>query len=532
MSTNLRRGLRGPQILDATAMSGVFEDTGVAHARRPLAFFSDTSQIPTANAVAAILSPTPDDTDISEALEGARWLGLDLLPQGVEIAQVMQALGEDGHPLYETTLVEIPRRSTKTTAVNSVLLGRCLNRPGYRVASTAQDGLRARAKLREILQSLQAAGFEADGHGRMFFAAGMERIEFTNGSVWKSLSPDPTSFRSDAFDAILVDEAGELDPEKAEALLAGILPTQDTRPDSQTIVAGTPGVSRAGLLWETLEQLRAGSEGVGGVVYELHESETVVDYSDPDRPVLNVELLMRTHPGISSGLTSVKKVVSRVEKMGIEKWTREYLCQWPLTRANSALDIQAWKDCGTDEEPVRPEKCGIAFDVSPDGGDAALVAAWRDDQGRACFEVLAAHGGTDWLPSAAQEAQTLHRGALSFDAIGQNLDPADKMQRPPYRLRLAAIKPRDLVGAAARVEKEIKARNCVHYQDPELTEAVEGASWRPMGKDGRLFARKASANSVAALVAASEALWAYDTAMRAGSARPRVRSSAALKAVG
>ena len=83
-----------------------------------------------------------------------------------------------------------------------------------------------------------------------------------------------------------------------------------------------------------------------------------------------------------------------------------------------------------------------------------------------------------------------------------------------------------LVGAAARLDKEIAARNVVHYDQVDLTDAVTGAAWRPAGKDGRLFARQASAASVATVVAASEALWVYDINTRAKS-RIRIRSTAA-----
>ena len=65
----------------------------------------------------------------------------------------------------------------------------------------------------------------------------------------------------------------------------------------------------------------------------------------------------------------------------------------------------------------------------------------------------------------------------------------------------------------------------LHLHD--LTGAVQGASWRPFGKDGRLFARQASASSVACLVAASEALWSYDKATPQQTHR-RIRSSVRL----
>ena len=47
-------------------------------------------------ATATILSPVPEGTDISEAVEGAALLGLGLKPQGVEIASVLNANGEEG----------------------------------------------------------------------------------------------------------------------------------------------------------------------------------------------------------------------------------------------------------------------------------------------------------------------------------------------------------------------------------------------------------------------------------------------------
>ncbi|MFT3832870.1 MAG: HNH endonuclease signature motif containing protein [Micropruina sp.] len=64
--------------------------------------------LPTVTAVPLVLSEIPAGTDLAEAHAGARWLGLPLTPQGEQIAGVMQALGKDGHPLYETVVAEAP----------------------------------------------------------------------------------------------------------------------------------------------------------------------------------------------------------------------------------------------------------------------------------------------------------------------------------------------------------------------------------------------------------------------------------------
>lgn len=474
-------------------------------------------------AVPLILSAIPDDTDITEAVTGARWLGLPLTDAGRQIAGVLQAADDDGIPVYDTVGVEVPRRSTKTTSINATLLGRCLNRPGYLVGSTAQDGLRARHKLREVMGSLQRAGFEDVGLGTLYWSNGVERIEFANGAEWRAIPPDPTAFRSMAYDCVLIDEAGELEPDKANALQAGILPTMDTRPQSQLVVAGTPGTVRAGLLWDTLAELDAGTAGTGGVVYAAGPRDVFADLSNPDAPVYNLELLERVHPGISAGLTTTAKIMKRLPKLGLVKWSAEYLCIWPSHAGTSALDVDAWHECeAADGLPPRPDKVGLGWDCDPDGTRAALVAAWRDERQRVHLEVLACRPGSDWVPAVTKAAVAKHGRPAVYDAIGQNLEVAERMQR--NRVRTRPLRMRDLIGAAARLEKVVAARAVVHYGQPDLTDAVEGVTWRPAGTDGRLFARKASASSAACIVAASVALWDYDTTQRPGQ-RQGIRST-------
>ncbi|MFT4296522.1 MAG: hypothetical protein QM582_14030 [Micropruina sp.] len=501
-----------------------------AHAIRPLHVSPYPRPEGDRDAVPSTLSPIPAGTDIAEAELGGEWLQLGLFPQGRETAGVLNALDAAGHPLYPTVVVEMARRSSKTTAVLNTLLGRCLNRPDYKVVNTAQDGQRARNKLREVMRALEKAGFERRGVGKLYWSNGQERIEFTNGSSWIALPPDPSAFRGEASDAILIDEAGELPPEKADGLLAGVLPLMDTRPDGQVVIAGTPNPEqRAGLLWSALEDLAKGVPGTGGVVYAAADTDRFADLSDPDNPVYNLDLLRRTHPGISCGLTTIDRVLSRIGPMGIAKWCAEYLCQWPRAATASALDVEAWLDCASpDPLPPRPDRVGLAFDVAKDRHAAALVAAWRDDAGRAHLEVVACRPGTDWLPAVARAAYAKHRppGGIAHDPIGGNADPADRMARGTHRVPLHTLTVAQLVGAADRVDAEISRRNIVHYDQPDLTEAVETAAWRPFGRNGRLFLQEDRPQSFV-IVAASAALWAYDKATKTANRR-RIVSSARL----
>lgn len=483
------------------------------HAVRAHFLLGEPPDLSHVRAEAAILSPWPEDTDVSEAMVGAGWLALPLFPQGVEIASVLQAVKdrEARVPLYRTAVVEVARRSTKTTAVLATLLGRCLERPGYKVASTAQTGVKARGKLVEMQTALRAAGFETDGLGQCLQGMGDTRIRFANGSLWQALPPDPAAFRSEAYDAVLVDEAGELAPEKADALLAGLLPTMDTRPTAQLVVAGTPGEVRAGLLWTRLEQLRAGKPRVGGVVYEAPDRSTFID---PETGAVDWELLARTHPGIGT-LTDVETIVGNLDDMGLERWQREYLCLWPRSIGVCALDVAAWEDCLSEDEPDRPENAVAGWAVDKDGTSSAIVAAWRDAEGRANFDVLAFGEGYDWVPAEAKRVQEQHRGALPYDAIGPAIEVADTMSRPPYRVRTTVVPFKDQVGSHARLDKEIGKRNVVHYGDPELTDAVDSSAWRPAGGARMFLSRPGSCT----LTAAATALWEYDKRNRTGGRR-------------
>ena len=47
-----------------------------------------------------LLSPTPENVDISAYYLGLKTLGLEPTPQGEEYARLMEAKDEDGLPLY------------------------------------------------------------------------------------------------------------------------------------------------------------------------------------------------------------------------------------------------------------------------------------------------------------------------------------------------------------------------------------------------------------------------------------------------
>jgi hypothetical protein len=252
----------------------LFESIGGARAWRPLSFSPYPQTTTRRKARPTYFSRIPVGTNIATAFKGSELLGLPLLPQGEQVAALLEARNKFDEPLYPTAVILEPRRSTKTTSIWTVLLGRCYAQPGHKVVVTAQDGTRARNIFRGVQRSLEAYGFEGRGYGRLYWANGSERIEWANGSSMWVVPPDAAAFRSEAADTMLFDEAGELDPVKSEDLVAGALPLMDTRPMGQVIITGTPSTSRAGLLWDTLEDGRHKVPGVGILDYSLSPCST------------------------------------------------------------------------------------------------------------------------------------------------------------------------------------------------------------------------------------------------------------------
>lgn len=462
------------------------------------------------------ISRIPRGTDIAEALAGAALQGLPLLRHGEEIAAVMQAVRADRRPLYDSITVILPRRSAKTTSVWSVLLGRCQQRPGTKIVTTAQDGIRARARFRDVQRALQRGGFESRGN-KLRWANGDESIEWANGSRMWVVPPEAGAFRGEAADLMFFDEAGELSPARSDDLVAGALPLMDTRPMGQVVIAGTPGDARAGLLWDSLQAgIDRKHPGSGVVAYMAPDTEPSFLIDTDGTPTVNRKLLRRVHPGIGT-LTNLATIVGRLPKMGPSQWEREYLCRFPLDTLAGAIDAAAWTACGTNDElPTRPDKTAWAFDVEPDGSTAALVVAWRDPTGKAIIELAQVEHGTTWLAAAARAIMRKHRGSpIGCDNVGANSDAAARLESLGVRLQLLGM--RHTIGAAARFDAAVTTGQLHHHNQPLLNEAVAGAVWRNVGDSGRLFGRRASGAPVAPLVAATVALWLWDQAW----ARPR-----------
>lgn len=471
-------------------------------------------------AVPTYESPAAPDVDISAAHLGAQMLGLPLFDQGQRVAALLESRTADGEgALYSDAVIQLPRRSTKTTSIWCTLIGRAVTRPGYRCVVTAQSANVASRILLEHAQLLLANGHvvesreksreESAGKAVLYRNGGREHIDWPTGSRIWVVPPDAGAVRSAAADDIVVDEAGELEGFKGQDFIDSVRPLQDTRgPMAQFIMAGTPGKTRTGPFWSMLAQGRAGSEPDLGILdYSARDDE------DPD----DREVWARVHPGPASMLPSGRPLTpmaileKRRRSMDLVSFAREYLCLWPTDASTGALDMEAWGDGLTMFPEQRPQRSVIALDATKEGSACAVVEVWRDAEGAACCEVLAYRPGTSWAARYAHEAARRINAPIVFDEIGGNVAIAADIRRMRPAVQVEPMRMLHVGGAAQRLATEVREGRVRHFDQPDLTAAAESAAWRPLGRDGRAFTRRPGMSEIAPIVAFSLGLWHYDT---------------------
>jgi phage terminase large subunit-like protein len=462
-------------------------------------------------AVPRYLSPVSAAVDLTAAEAGYALLGMDLLPQGRLVAGVLEDVRADGRPRYKDVTIQIPRRATKTTTIQAVLLGRCTLRKGYRVIQTAQDGTRASMVFMDMVRTMEMVDPREpkERDWKVFASTGREYIQWKNGSRWWVAPPKASSFRGLAADALFFDEAGEYDLALTAELQAGALPVMDTRPMGQIIKAGTPGLSRDGLFWTSLEAARAQPDRYGIVDYSAKDSEVISEEQagDPD-------LWIRIHPGYACGLTDLETLQQRWDTMDMPTFVREYLCVWPPDSSKSAFNMTDWAASAFPQLEVPPGVAwALGYDVAIGASASALSAGWFDENGDPRVQLLDHRAGAHWLPDELLRAQMKHsRITVGYDNIGDNIAVAQAATRKPRfsARRLKALPLRDVAAATATVAAALDHGTFGHGEDPTLTQAVLNAVWRE-SNNSRLLGRK-HGKDISPILSGIHALAAASTA--------------------
>jgi hypothetical protein len=458
-----------------------------------------------------------DLTDRASFLHGAKAIGLvgrrlELKPHQLLVPEVL----DRGH---EFNAVLMPRRSSKTTSVVAWALGRCFTRDDYLVclifATTAK---KARTRfLQDFAPMMERVYPDAGTRGnfgprgfKINRNAGMERIEFANGSVFAIIAPKGEDLRSDAWDVIIIDEAGEADPDQGEDLMSGALPTMDTRPGAQMVIMGTAGRFRKGnLLWDQLEE---GRQGHGGILeFSAPDVLTAEDVDEWEKVKL---ILAAAHPGVASGLTTMDGLESRYRKMKRDLFMAEYASIFGDTGGGgSVISPAKWTQAEVPfvmTYPDPPERFTLSIAVTAGLTAGAIMAAWRDKDGIAHVLVLEHHDGIRWMAPRAAELSRKYRTPIVHDNFGSVLVVVEELHQIAPRPLFAPQTTRDTTTAAAKFVEAVDSGRLLHYAQDALTDAALSARKRTIGPKAWAFGRREIDDDICALEGASLALRVYD----------------------
>lgn len=459
----------------------------------------------------------------AEFVEGCRLLGLSMAFPHQLVAVDMLEAG------YETNAILFPRQSAKTETMNAISLGRCSLRPRYNAAMTLATLASKTSEVfdQRIMSVLEFTYPDEDSRPfRIYRGKGSEHVRFPNGSRFSAKTAKGASFRASSYDLVWIDESGEASPEQGTDLKGAIYPTFDTRDGGQLVMTGTAGVYRKGLLlWDGLQNPENGRLG-----YAMPDSTTEDELAawepDEDHPHARVrELIEGMHPGVASGLTTIEKVRKRyVDLANVEQFAREYGGIFGnLGEGRGVFDSQAFGEAGVDGEPVVPERFAIATVAAFNQSAACIVAAWRDEKGRACGYVLNHQKGTTWLAEAAAIKARRHNIPVVYDsASGPMRVEVEAMERMRPKPRLVPQNTGNVTAAAALLVKEVNTGNARHWRQPALVDAARVAVRRSVGPSSWALGRppKDADADISAVEAWALALRWYDENPQRAAVKP------------
>jgi hypothetical protein len=425
------------------------------------------------------------------------------MPWQKYVADVATEVDADGRFCYKLVEVTVPRQSGKSLLDGVAMAHRALIVPAGRVWFTMQTGKDSVDwLLNEFWPLLGALGAEV--HLRR--AAGSEHIKWhRSGGLVRPFPPNETGLHSKVSDLVVVDECWAFDQMQGQAIDMGVVPTQATRPNAQTWKVSTAGTARS-LWW--LGTVEAGRAAVNagrdsGVAYFEWSCPDELDPCAPSSwPVY--------HPAYGRTI-GPESMQAALDQLGPDEFARAYGNRWVSTAAR-VIPAEAWRVAAEEPADMPAGAVAVGFDAAVDRSDGAIVVAWRDEGGIAHLEVADQRPGTGWMVDRLEEIVARWAPvAVAFDEAGPVLDLADAARRAD--LDVVGLKAREYAGACSGLLEALCAEPpTVRYRPhPALDAAALAAVRRPLG-DAWAWGRRQSAGSIAALTAATVALWALDHA--------------------
>lgn len=434
------------------------------------------------------------------------WLGRPLLPWQQLVADVS---GEYDPltllPRYTLCVVTVQRQAGKSHLAMAQTGERAFSRPKFRSWYTAQTGQDARDQFLKFQDDV-VTDTALDAVVKTLRGNGHEVMRFPNGSQLRPHPPTEKALHGKQSDRNDIDEAWAFTEAEGKALMQAISPTQLTRPGAQTFIWSAGGTASSTWLAQLVARGRSGDPGIA-----------YFEWGIPDEmPLDDLQAIAEHHPAYGHLVTMDSLRTLRTQIPDDAEFARAAGNRWTEVIGGAIRPAQ-W-EASREPDPI-PDSAPIGYGAAraADGSHVVVAAAAELQDGTIVVEIL------DVVPAwgAAAVVKAWAAGdALVVGASGPSSSLVADLNE--LKVPMLPLSPRDESAATQRVLDALPHRGYRYRTHPALEGAVKVAGTRTVADGGKAWARVSAGAPIAALEAATYAIWAVTHRPRS-SGKPRVR---------
>lgn len=442
------------------------------------------------------------------------WLKQDLMPWQRLVLDVAGEYNPDtGKPRRPLVVVTVQRQAGKSHMCFVKKAERAFSIPGYRGWYTAQTGQDARDQFLKFEEE-HVAGTPLARFVKTLRGNGHEAMKFANKSSIRPHPPTEKSLHGKQIDDEDIDEGWAFSATEGNALMQAIAPTQVTRPRSQVWVWSAGGTIASTWLADLVARGRGGDPEIAYFEWGI---------PDPDDPhevdLDDYQSMAEWHPAYGHTVDADALRKLRTLLPDDAEYARAAGNRWTEI-IGGAINATKYRAARLDAPIPDGAPIGYGAARAVDGSEVALVAAARvgDEIVVEVLDVMPVYGAADTIK------QWVGTAMVAVPPTGPNgpLYDACKLAK----VKLAPMKGTDASAGVGTVLDMLDGGGLRFRPHVALDAAVKVAGTRRVGDGGKAWALVQAGASIAALDAATSAVWALQH--RAPSvARPTIRTSAA-----
>lgn len=411
-------------------------------------------------------------------------MGKPLMPWQRMAADVALELDPNGRFHYKRVVITVPRQSGKTTMTLALGLHRMLTVPDGKVWYTAQTGQSARERF---IGDLVPGAVKILGTAvEVKKGAGDTRMNFPPiGSQFRPHPPNDEYLHGEQSDLNLIDEPWAFSEVKGDALIQALKPTQNTRPNAQTVYLSTMGDARSTWWHAIVDTARTTTD----------DRTCICDWGLPESAdSSDIEAVIAAHPAV--GYTIEPQAIrDAAEDMKPGEFARAYANIRTQTRVSVFSSETLARVIRKDATMAAGADVAIGAAVAWDRSHAVIAAAGRAVDGTPVCEIIDSRPGSSWVPDrlkSLRERQT--PDAMLIDSRS----PASALTADPALTDIIEIPASTRVAGGTAAFLDAVAGGSIRFRyDRDLASAFSNLTLRTVGDLGQMLDRKNSTGSIA-----------------------------------